>query len=151
VKTKDEGGRVKDEVTRRRRSFRLLVLLVSSFILHLSSFAVAGLTQEEVLKSINQNVGKGVDPNKFLAVALSIVGVIVVIALLAYRRKRVVVPKVLNHQGKLVKEVARAVNLKPAELKRLKVIADAQDLSSPLVLLLCPSLLRPQKREDMKT
>ena len=50
-------------------------------------------------------------------------------------------PKALNHSGKLVKEISKTMNLKPAEIKQLKVLADGQDVGKPLVLLLCPSLL----------
>jgi hypothetical protein len=143
----DEVRAMNDERRRRRRY--LTILLCSSFIIHRSSFCLATLRQDEVLKSINQNVGQDVDPTKLLAVVLSIVGLIVVIALINYRRKRVVIPKVLNHPGKLVKEVTRAVNLKPGEVKRLKVLAEQKELDSPLLLLLCPSLLQ-KKREDVK-
>jgi hypothetical protein len=124
-----------------------MAFLLSSFILHPAS--LAGNTQADVLRSINQNVGKQVDPSKLLAVLLSIVALIVVVAVVNYRRKRVIVPKPLNHPGKLVKQIARAIDLKPAELKQLRVLAEARELSSPLVLLLCPSLLRkdpPQKQ-----
>ncbi|HEY7088971.1 MAG TPA: hypothetical protein VH518_12830 [Tepidisphaeraceae bacterium] len=125
--------------------------LISSIILQTSSHCLAGLTQDEVLRSINQNVGEGVDPGKLLASICLIIALIAAIVLLNYRRKRVIVPKVLNHPGKLVKEITRAANLKPAELKRLKVLAEAKDLSSPLLLLLCPSLLQRRTTPDEKT
>ena len=55
------------------------------------------------------------------------------------RRRRT--PKALNHHGKLLKELAAAVSLKPAEVKQLKLLADEQKLSNPLTLILCPSIL----------
>ena len=119
---------------------RVLFILPSARCL-LPSLALAAPTQEEVLRSINQSVGESVDGAKLLAVFLAIVAAIVLIALLNYRQKRTVVPRVLNHPGKLLKEVAKSVNLKPAEIKQLKSLAEGQDLSSPLVLLLCPSIL----------
>ncbi len=35
----------------------------------------------------------------------------------------------------------RTVDLRPAEVKQLKMLADDQNVSSPLTLLLCPSVL----------
>jgi hypothetical protein len=142
---KDEGGRMKNEAQRACRWTALAAFLFSSFSLHPSSLLAS--TQAEVLKSINENVGKEVDPSKLLAVVLGILGLIVVIAFVNYRRKRVIVPKALNHPGKLVKQVAKAVDLKPSDLKQLKAIAEARDLSSPLVLLLCPSLLKKEQEK----
>jgi hypothetical protein len=142
---KDEGRRMKDEKRRAGRARALVTLLCSAFILHPSSLLAS--TQAEVLKSINENVGKEVDPRMLLAVFLSIVGLIVVVAIVNHRRKRVIVPKVLNHPGKLVKQVAKAVDLKPSDLKQLKAIAEARELSSPLLLLLCPSLLRKEQEK----
>ena len=148
MKSNDEIRTMNDERNSALFRRRLVLLYCSSFIILRSSFCFATRRQDEVLKSINQNVGQDVDPTKLLAVVLSIVGLIVVIALINHRRKRVVVPKVLNHPGKLVKEVARAVNLRPGEVKRLKVLAEEKELQSPLLLLLCPSLLREQKRDQ---
>jgi hypothetical protein len=136
-----------DEQKTGRRSRALLILLCSSLILHTSSSSFAS-TQAEVLKSINENVGKEVDPSKLLAVFISIIGLIVVIALVNHRRKRVIVPKPLNHPGKLVKQVAKAIDLKPGELKQLKTLAEAREVSSPLLLLLCPSLLKKEDQEE---
>ena len=132
---------MKDEVRQQRRTIWICLFLFSSFILHPSSFLAAAPTQEEVLRSINQSVGESVDGGKLLAVFLAIIAAVVLVALLNYRQKRSVVPKVLNHPGKLLREVARSVNLKPAEIKQLKALSEGQELSSPLVLLLCPSVL----------
>jgi hypothetical protein len=126
----------------------IFAFLLASFIFHPSCVCSAANTQAEVLKSINESMGKQVDPSKLLAVFLSVVGLIVVVAFMNYRRKRVITPKPLNHPGKLVKQVAKAIDLKPAELKQLRAIAEARDLSSPLVLLLCPSLLKKQVNRD---
>ncbi|WP_428937427.1 hypothetical protein [Fontivita pretiosa] len=99
-------------------------------------------TQEEIFRSINKSVGETVDPGKFLAALFVIAGLIVVVALISQRRKRVITPRVLNHPGKLLKEVSRRVGLKPAELRNLRALAEADEqVSDPLTLLLCPSLL----------
>jgi hypothetical protein len=54
----------------------------------------------------------------------------------------------VNHHGKLLKEIAKSAHLRPREVKRLKILADdvgrrrGEPLASPLVLLLCPSLMK---------
>ena len=60
-------------------------------------------------------------------------------------------PKAVNHAGKLLKELQKAVGIRPAEVKQLRILADASDdqgtpLDNPLVLLLCPSLLAKTMR-----
>lgn len=134
---------MKDEV--RYRFLRWLVF--SSFILLSSSVSSAAPTQEQVLRSINQSVGETVDPTKALAVLFCVLAVVIVIVLLSHRRQRVIVPKVLNHPGKLLKEVARGINLRPAQVRQLKSAAEELEIDNPLVLLLCPSLLGAKKRD----
>jgi len=137
----DERGTMNDEPRRSKLAGWLLVLC-SSFIIHHSSFtASAAPTQEEVLKSIGDNVGQSIDPGKLLAAVFGVAAFVILIALVGQRRKRIIAPKALNHQGKLLKEIAKSVNLKPGEIRQLKQLADDQQLSSPLLLLVCPSML----------
>lgn len=123
-------------------SFLLLVLVPSSVMA-----AGQSQSQMEVLKSISNNVGHTVDPNMLLAAGLVVLGLAGLIIAVSYARKRSVNPKPLHHSGKLLKEIAKVVALKPAEVKQLKTLADQQDLSSPLLLLLCPSLLSKAVKE----
>jgi hypothetical protein len=109
--------------------------------LMLPSLAPAAPTQEEFFKSIN-STKDDVDTNKLVSVALAAIALAAVVAVLNLRRKNQVVPKVINNQSKLLKEVLRDVNLRPNELRQLKAIAEERELQSPLVLLLCPSLIR---------
>src|SRR5687768_7170852 len=81
------------------------------------------------------------DPSKLLALLAAAGGLAVLLVALGYRRQREVSPKGLNHRGKLLKEMCKAIPLKPSEVRQLKLLAEHQDLSSPLTLLLCPSLL----------
>ena len=97
--------------------------------------------QSDVLKGISNGVGQEVDGSKIVAAFLLFAAVILVLVIVNHRRQRTVIPKVLNHPGKLLKEVAKGINLKPAEIKQLKNLAEGQELSSPLVLLLCPSIM----------
>ena len=109
--------------------------------------ALAAATQEEVFKSIQDNVGSTTDPKKFFAFMCGIGGIVVLLAVLSNRKKRQVTPKIFNHQGKLLKEMLRKIDLRPAEIKQLKALADAQNLASPLTLLLCPSVLTKAVKE----
>jgi hypothetical protein len=126
-----------------RLAIRLLapgVWLLASFLLWPFS-ALATPTQEEVFKSINQNVGEATDPGKFMALIFGAAGVVILLVLFSHRRSRDVSPRSLNHQGKLLKEVVKRINLRPSEVRQLKVLAEEQQVSSPLTLLLCPSVL----------
>ena len=143
----DKQGTVNDK-KQNGRWLAIAAFLCSSFVIHHSS--IAANKQADVLRSINENVGRQVDPSKLLAVLVSALGLIVVVAVVNHRRKRVIVPKPLNHPGKLVKQIAKAVDLKPAELRQLRLLAEARDLPSPLVLLLCPSLLKKGVPRDEK-
>ncbi|MGH7214303.1 MAG: hypothetical protein ACREIT_06025 [Tepidisphaeraceae bacterium] len=128
----------------RQRRWRRVVAVIccSAFSITSSAFpAFAGPTQEDVFKSISESVGKPADSNRMLAVLLGGVAVIALLAIVAQRRKRAVRPKALNHPGKLMKEIGKSINLKPAQVKQLKTLAEQKQLASPVTLLLCPSLL----------
>jgi hypothetical protein len=121
----------------RRVDWMRAVLLMAIFV----SPVAAAPTQEEVFQSINQHVGSTVDLNKLLPYLLVGVGVIVLLVWVTHRKPYQAVPRSLNHAGKLLKEIAKKVHLRPAETKVLKTLAEEQKISSPLTLLLCPSLL----------
>jgi hypothetical protein len=110
--------------------------------------AVAQPTQEEVFRSIGENVNEPVDSGRVLGVLAGIAGVIVLLVVVSQRRKRDATPKALNHHGKLLKEVLGSVSIKSAEMKQLKAIVqdgksrgESDCAESPLTLLLCPSVL----------
>lgn len=96
---------------------------------------------EEIFQSVRQNMTEPTDPGKVLAGFMLALGVIGLVVLLGMRRNRAGVPRVLNHHGKLLKEVSRSVNLRPAELRQLRLLSEQAQVSSPLTLLLCPSIL----------
>jgi hypothetical protein len=110
--------------------------------------ASAQPTQEEVFRSIGENVNEPVDSGRVLGVLAGIAGVIVLLAVVSQRRKRDASPRALHHHGKLLKEVLGSVSIKSAEMKQLKaIVQDAKSrgegdgAESPLTLLLCPSIL----------
>jgi hypothetical protein len=124
-------------------------VLLSFCILHfafcIDSFAA--ITQEEVFKSIHENVsnsGEG-SGRMFFAVVLGAVGVVMLLMLLSLRRKRMDTPIAMNHPGRLLKELGKKIALRPAELKQLKILAEGERragnaVDNPLVFLLCPSV-----------
>jgi hypothetical protein len=133
-----------------RAGQRLAAFILTSVFCLLSSRALdAAPTQNDVFKSIQDNVSHQTDLNS-TPVILLVLGGALVLALLVYfsRREQKVAsaPSTLNHPGKLAKEVLKAVPLKPAEMKQLKLLADTLESETgesidPLTLLLCPSLL----------
>lgn len=103
-------------------------------------------SQEEVFRSIQTNVGGGeVDASRVLPILLAAAGFVLLLVVASQRRKRVVAPKPLRHQGKLLREVLRTVPLRGREVKLLKALAENagadEAVTSPLTLLLCPSLM----------
>ena len=151
--------------TTRSKSSGIILLGLYALIvaLYLCSTANAKPTQQDVFKSIEDNVsesdGSGM---KVLLLAMAGVGLLVLVAMFSRRQQRPPAPKSLRSTGKLLKEVRRRVPLKSSEIKQLKAVAeqtsrgDGEPLSSPLVLLLCPSVLAksaqdPDSRADRKT
>jgi hypothetical protein len=114
---------------------------IAPISLLLASSVFAAPTNEQFFQSVRENIDKPVDSTRFVAVLLVVIGVVLLLALFGRKKEeRAARPKVLNHPGKLLKEVVSAVHLKPAELKQLKLLAEGQNVSSPLTLLLCPSV-----------
>jgi heme exporter protein D len=99
------------------------------------------LRQEDVFKSISDNVGSSGDPRTFYVFAAVGVGLVFLLLLVNALMKRRATPRAVNHQGKLVKELMRKVPLRKGEVKQLRAMAAEQGCESPLTLVLCPSLI----------
>ena len=121
---------------------RLLRLLAIGICLTGGRVAFASPTQEEVFRSISESISETGDPGKFLALLAAVGGLVVLLIVISRRKQETTTFKSLNNISKLMKEVALAMDLKPAELKKLKSLAVEADVSSPLVLMLCPSILK---------
>lgn len=111
-----------------------------------SGAAWAGPTQDEIFRSIEQNVSTSDQSGKVLAIVLCMAGALLLVAVISQRWNRPRSNKPINHPARLLKEVTRSLPLRPAEIKQLKILADASaslntPVSSPLTLMLCPSLL----------
>ena len=114
----------------------------------MTSYCAATPNQEDVFKSISQNVSHSGDNNgmTFLWVLLGAIGLILLLALLSSRGQREETPKTFNNDGKLLKELIKELAIKPAEMKQLKLLAEGEreagiEMDNPLVFLLCPSLM----------
>jgi hypothetical protein len=98
-------------------------------------------TQEEVFRSINSEMSQKTDFSKLIPWGCAIAGGVVLLVLFNRREKRQVVPKAKNHQGKLLRQMARELHIKKAHIKQLKALAEETKCNSVLTLLLCPSVL----------
>lgn len=109
--------------------------------------AAAAPTQQDVFRSIQESVGGQTESPTFLPYAAGIAGLLLLLVWISQRQKqrRVIAPRSLNHQGKLLKEIVKAVPIRNREMKQLKVVAENVETDagqpSPLTLLLCPSLM----------
>ena len=137
-----------------RRFSRWYVIAAGVLVaFHASGFMLpravaAAPTQEDVFKSIQDNVNDSADWSGLLPFALAGAGVLLVVAVVSQRRSREArQPRKVNHSGKLMREVLNAVPLRPAEVRQLKLLAEDASAAAgggqvdPVTLLACPSLL----------
>jgi hypothetical protein len=152
-----ENGKWKMENGKMKRT-ALCVLVFTFSIFHFpfsmnaGSAAFATPTQEEVFKSIQNSENESVDGGKLVAVLAVGAGLAIVLTLFSRRQKREAVPKALNHQGKLLREMMKTAGLKTSEIRQLKALADeiaaaGEPLDNPLTLMLCPSLVENSRQQ----
>lgn len=111
----------------------------------------AGPTQEQVFKSISNNVDSSVDSRKLMAGLAAVGGVVILLVVITSRQQQQGTPQKLNHQGRLMKELMKETGLTRSQAKALKARADqlaaaGRPLNSPVTLLLCPSLVKPASK-----
>jgi hypothetical protein len=125
------------------------VAIACGMLLAFPVVVLAQTSAEDVLRGISQGVDRPSDPRKLIGVVCALVGLLVLLVMIHNRRARQTNPKPVNHAGKLTRELVKAVALRPVELKKLKALAEQvshrinEPLVSPLLLILCPSLLTP--------
>ncbi len=135
---------------------RLQNICILSFIalLALTSNLLADPRIEDVFQSTHDAMGSEIDGTKIFAIACAAVGLIVVLVLVSKIKSGggtgsgSIGPRALNHQGKLLKELTRELNLKAGEVRQLKSLSETSSLKNPLTLMLCPSLLTKAAREQ---
>ena len=108
----------------------------------------ASPSQDDVFKKIQESVGEReeVDYTPVLYLAGGGTVLVLVLWLVSRRRPERTRPGSLNHPGKLLKEVLKEVPLTAAEVRQLRLVADAVQQQTgepvtPVTMLLCPSLL----------
>jgi len=125
------------------RSFSSIIVI--GLMLTFAGAVNAAPSQEDVFRSIQDSVGGESESPAFLPYAAGIAGLMLLVLAIGQRRKKVVLTRAVNHQGKLMRELLKTVPLRSGELKQLKTIAENTDTGgpppSPLTLLLCPSLI----------
>jgi hypothetical protein len=147
---------VRDARRARGRCILAFILAIGFWLMTSPAFATP--SANEVFQSIQKNVGgQGDDESggsgKGLAIVLAAgAGLIMVMLAGSKIRARRATPQAMHHPGKLLKEVLKAVPLKPKEVKQLKLLAEAsrrrhedgaseEGVENPLTLILCPSVL----------
>ena len=116
-------------------------MLATLIQFHLHFLAAKPVKLEDVFKSTKENMSQEAGPERLIALAIGAVAIVVLLVFLHYRRKAESMAKPLNNQHRLIKEMTRTLALKDAEMRQLQDLADEQSCSSPLVLLMCPSLM----------
>jgi hypothetical protein len=116
-------------------------MIASLIQLHFQFLAATPVKLEDVFKSTKESMNQEAGPERLLALGLGAVAVVVLLIFLQYRRKADMMTKPVNNQSRLIKEMTRTLALKDAEMRQLQQLADETNCSSPLVLLMCPSLM----------
>jgi len=116
-------------------------MLASIIQFHLQMLAAGQVKLEDVFKSTKESMNQEAGPERLIALALGALAVVALLIFLQYRRKAESMTKPVNNQNRLIREMTRTLALKDAEMRQLQEMANEQSCSSPLVLLMCPSLM----------
>lgn len=103
---------------------------------------IAATTADEVFKSMGESMSASVNPLHIVGALALLVGVLVLLSIVTKKRDPRAKPKPVNNPAKLLKEMAKQAGLRSRELKQLKILAEQQNIENPLVLLICPSVLK---------
>jgi hypothetical protein len=98
-------------------------------------------TLKDISRSFDHSVSQKPDTGKMFAILLGAGGIIALLVVAAHWGQRQEKPKILNSPNRLIREIRRKIHLSNPQIKRLKILADRRGCSSPLTMLLCPSLL----------
>jgi hypothetical protein len=115
--------------------------MIALILFHVDFLAAKAVKLEDVFKSTKENMSQEAGPERLLGLALGVIGVVALLIFLQYRRKAESMAQPLNNQHRLIRDMTRTLALKDAEMRQLQQLAEEQNCSSPLVLLMCPSLM----------
>jgi cell division inhibitor SulA len=97
----------------------------------------------DVFKSIQSNTqGTETDSSRIVAFMLLIIAIALAYTAVKHWNKRSTKPRVVHSHRKLLRETCRRAGVDRAKVKQISDLADAQGLASPLVAMICPSVLR---------
>jgi hypothetical protein len=141
-------------VLRRGTSIFATILAAMLAMAAMAPVAMAKPTAGDVFKSIQDNVNDSSDDSMRGALPwiCAGAGLVIILAIFSKRQSKQASPAPINNPNRLAREVLKAVPIKPHEYKQVKIVADEttlgtdQNVCSPLVLLLCPSILMKAAR-----
>jgi type IV secretory pathway VirB2 component (pilin) len=126
-----------------RRSFAaFMVLMVSVAAGSARAQQSQQPTLDEVFQSVQGSMKGDFDPTQAVGLLLAVLALGMMILAVRFWSKKRSTPTVLKSQKSLMREASRAVGLPGAQLKQLQPLAEEEGLSSPLVAVICPSVLK---------
>lgn len=114
----------------------------------LSIIPALARSQDDVLRGIRENVGATMDLTAVFAVLAGFAAFVILLAGLQFLRRRAATPRVVHSLERLQHDLVKATGLSRSDLQQLNTISRKQKLSSPLLLILCPSLLEKAMEEE---
>jgi len=103
---------------------------------------LAATTADDVFKSMGDSLDSDINPWHLAGIIGAMMLLVVVVALLSRRGQHRKVAKPSGNITRLNRQLAKAAGLKSREMKQLKMLAAQEQIENPLVLLLCPSVLK---------
>ena len=104
---------------------------------------LAATTADDVFKSMGDSLDSDINPLHLAAVVGGVILLVALIALISNRVQRRPSGKTSSaNVTKLNRQLAKAAGLKAREVKQLRLLAAQEKIDNPLVLLLCPSVLK---------
>ena len=103
---------------------------------------LATATAEDVFRGVNQTTDASPDPRTLFALAVAGVALVLLLLVLSRRKAEPTPAKATNSPAKLTRELLKKSRLRRSDIKHLKYLAEQQQLNNPLVLVLCPSVLK---------
>ncbi|MFT3786996.1 MAG: hypothetical protein QM770_12655 [Tepidisphaeraceae bacterium] len=82
------------------------------------------------------------DDTRIIALFVAILALSLCLVAIKHWTTRRASPKPANNQKKLLNEAAKRAGVSKRQMKQLEQLAKAEGLSSPLVAIICPSLLK---------
>jgi len=103
---------------------------------------LAATTADDVFKSMGDSLDSDINPWHVAAIIGGMMLLVILVIVLSRRGQGRDAGKSSGNITKLNRQLAKAAGLKAREMKQLKVLANQENIDNPLVLLLCPSVLK---------